>query len=103
LKYSNATLKICSKHFCRPISVLLVTPFIKPFKFDRIIFTYLIPVFPLITLWDGVVSVLRTYTVQELKQMILELRNNTAFHWEVDIAKGNPHDILYLLGTPREQ
>jgi hypothetical protein len=27
-----------------PLSVLLLTPFIKPFKFDRIIFTYLIPV-----------------------------------------------------------
>ncbi len=32
------------------IAVLLMTPFIKPFKFDRIIFTYLIPVLPLITL-----------------------------------------------------
>jgi len=86
-----------------PISVLLVTPFIKPFKVDRIIFTYLIPLFPLVTLWDGVVSVFRTYTVQELKQMISELRNNTAFHWDVDIAKGNPHDILYVLGIPRQK
>ncbi len=45
-----------------PIAVLLMTPFIKPFKVDRIIFTYLIPVLPLITLWDGVISVLRTHS-----------------------------------------
>ncbi|MEJ7676700.1 MAG: hypothetical protein WKG06_02240 [Segetibacter sp.] len=85
-----------------PIAVLLMTPFIKPFKVDRIIFTYLIPVLPLITLWDGVISVLRTYTVTELKQMIFELRNNERFDWEVGIAKGKQNEILYLLGTPKK-
>lgn len=86
--------------FLSPIAVLIMTPFIKPFKVDRLIFTYLIPVLPLITLWDGVVSVLRTYTVRELKQMISELRNNAHFDWEVDVAKGKQYKILYLLGTP---
>lgn len=83
-----------------PIAVLLMTPFIKPFKIDRIIFTYLIPALPLLTLWDGVVSVLRTYTLTELKQMIFELRNNELFVWEVNVAKGKKNEILYLLGTP---
>lgn len=85
-----------------PIAVLLMTPFIKPFKVDRLIFTYLIPVLPLCTLWDGVISVLRTYKVTELKQMIFELRNNEQFDWEVDVAKGKSTDILYLLGTHRK-
>ncbi len=84
-----------------PIAVLLITPFIKPFKVGRIIFTYLIPVLPLLTLWDGVISVLRTYTVTELKQMIFELRNNEFFEWEVGIAKGKSNAILYLVGTPK--
>ena len=88
------------ERFLSPLSLLLLTPFIKPFKFDRIIFTYLIPVLPLITLWDGVISVLRTYTVKELKGMISELRNNDSFDWEVDIVKANSFAILYLLGTP---
>ncbi len=65
--------------FLSPIAVLLMTPFIKPFKVDRIIFTYLIPILPLLTLWDGVISVLRTHTVAELKQMIFELKNNERF------------------------
>jgi hypothetical protein len=85
-----------------PLSVLLLTPFIKPSKVNRIIFTYLIPVLPISTLWDGVISVLRTYTKAELKQMIVELRNNASFNWEVDIVKTNSYDILYLLGTPVE-
>ncbi|MEO5999033.1 MAG: hypothetical protein ABIQ00_20345 [Chitinophagaceae bacterium] len=83
-----------------PIAVLLMTPLIKPFEIERIIFTYLIPVLPLLTLWDGVVSVLRTYTIRELKQMIYELRDNELFDWEVDVAKGKQNEILYLLGTP---
>lgn len=83
-----------------PLSVLLLTPLIKPFKFNRLLFTYLIPVLPLFTLWDGVISVLRTYTEAELKQMIVELRNNGNFEWEVALVKGKQLDILYLLGTP---
>jgi hypothetical protein len=83
-----------------PLSVLLLTPFIKPFEFNRILFTYLIPVLPFFTLWDGVVSVLRTYTEAELKQMIVELRDTARFDWEVATVKGKQMDILYLLGTP---
>lgn len=85
-----------------PLTVLLMTPFIKPFKLERIFFTYLIPVLPLSTLWDGIISVLRTYTIRELKQMISELRNSTHFNWDVGIAKGKQNAILYLLGTPKK-
>ena len=95
-----------SKHLIQmlfsPIAVLLMTPFIKPFEFDRILFTYLIPVIPLFVLWDGIVSVLRTYTVTELKEMILEVRNHGLFDWEVGIAKGSSNDVFYLLGIPKE-
>ncbi len=85
-----------------PIAVLLMTPFIKPFKFDRIFFTYLIPIIPLFILWDGIISVLRTYTETELKRMILEVKNQTFFDWEVGVAKGSSNDVLYLLGIPRK-
>lgn len=84
-----------------PVSVLLLTPFIKPFTFSRLIFTYLIPVVPLFTLWDGVISVLRTYTATELQQMILELRNNAHFNWKVGVTS-DATPILYLLGIPKK-
>lgn len=86
-----------------PITVILMTPFIKPFKLERLLFTYLIPVLPLCILWDGVISVLRTYTIPELKQMIAELNNSNHFDWEITIAKGKPSEILYVLGTPKAQ
>jgi hypothetical protein len=84
-----------------PISVLLSTPFIRPIKPGRFLFTYVIPVLPLFIMWDGVVSVLRTYTVEELNSIILELNHHEEFDWEVGIAKGKPVDVGFLLGTPK--
>ncbi len=85
-----------------PLSVLFMTPFIRPFKIDRMVFTYLIPILPLFILWDGVISVLRTYSDKELNSMITRLKDHEQFIWEVGIAKGKPVDIGYLLGIPRK-
>ena len=42
------------KNLFSPIFILLTTPFIRPFKLNRILFTYFIPIVPLFVLWDGV-------------------------------------------------
>ena len=86
-----------------PFSVLLTTPFIRPFKIGRLLFTYLIPVLPLVVMWDGIISVLRTYTVEELNSLILELSHHEQFDWDVGIAKGKPLDVGFLLGTPKNE
>ncbi|MCD6544049.1 MAG: hypothetical protein J7K34_06030 [Flavobacteriaceae bacterium] len=82
-----------------PITVLLVTPFIRPFSFGRIIFTYLIPLVPIFVLWDGVVSSLRTYSVKEMENLVDELENKDEFDWEIGRKKSGPGVNLYLLGT----
>lgn len=84
-----------------PITVLLVTPFIRPFKWKRILFTYIIPIVPLFVLWDGVVSSLRTYSVKEMQQLVDSLKNKDNFDWEMDRIKSGPGVLLYLLGTPK--
>ena len=66
-----------------PISVLLTTPFIRPFKLGRILFTYLIPIVPLFVLWDGIVSSLRTYSVKEMQALVDSLENTNTFDWEI--------------------
>lgn len=85
-----------------PISVLLTTPFIRPFKIGRIIFTYLIPVVPLFVLWDGVVSSLRTYSVKEMNNLIESLDGKEKFDWEINKVKSGPSVVLYLLGTQKQ-
>ncbi len=84
-----------------PITLLLTTPFIRPFKWTRILFSYLIPIVPLFVLWDGVVSALRTYSIPEMKALAQNLNNNDQFDWEIDRIKSGPGAILYLLGTPK--
>lgn len=84
-----------------PITVLLTTPFIKPFHIGRIIFTYLIPIVPILILWDGVVSSLRTYSVDEMNALVANLNNTANFNWEIGRVKSGPTKILYLLGTKK--
>lgn len=84
-----------------PVLLLFFTLLIKPFRLGRIIFTYLIPLMPLALLWDGIISVLRTYTVEEMQQMAASLENSGSYTWEIGVAKGSAA-IPYLLGLPNE-
>ena len=85
-----------------PISVLLTTPFIRPFKIGRIIFTYLIPVVPLFVLWDGIVSSLRTYSVKEMNRLVEDLNGTETYDWEISKVKSGPGVVFYLLGTKKD-
>jgi hypothetical protein len=89
------------KFFFSPINVILLTPFIKPFSIGRIVFTYLIPLVPIFTWWDGLVSVLRTYSDKELSELITKLDNGDSFEWEVNFKKNGPIKIYYVLGVPK--
>ena len=89
------------KNIFSPLMVLLTAPFIKPFSIGRLVFTYLLPVVPMFILWDGVVSVLRTYTLDEMKKMTTELNKRMHYKWEIEKIKDGPITILYLLGYPK--
>lgn len=87
--------------FLSPITVLLTTPFIRPFKLGRILFTYLIPIVPIFVWWDGIVSSLRTYSVKEMKELVVQLENKDSFNWEINKIRSGPGIVLYLVGTPK--
>jgi hypothetical protein len=50
------------------VSYVLLTPFIQPRAWWRFMWTYLVPVVPLATCWDGVVSFIRGYSPQALAE-----------------------------------
>jgi hypothetical protein len=84
-----------------PTIVTTITPFIRPFRWRRLLFTYPLPVAPAALWFDGVVSQLRTYTPDELRDMTRSL-TGTPYHWEIGQA---PHRTLpakatYLVGYP---
>ncbi len=86
------------------LGYLLVTPFIKPRTFSRFLWTYLIPIVPLATCWDGVISMLRVYSPQELKELTTPLRR-TDYTWEIGQAStGTPIFMFtYLVGYPESE
>lgn len=84
-----------------PLMVLFITPFIKPFSFQRLLFTYLIPVIPIFVLWDGMVSCLRIYSINEMEKLVNQLKNKDSYKWQIGKFKKGPGVILYLLGTKK--
>ncbi len=52
-----------------PFSVLALMPLARPFRWAYLLLTYLIPLMPLVVLWDGMVSMLRIYSPEQMKDL----------------------------------
>lgn len=86
-----------------PLLVLLATPFIRPFRWSRLFWTYVLPVIPFAIMFDGIVSCLRTYSVAELQEMTAALTQN-GYSWETGVERigGLPVGVTYLIGLPAD-
>jgi len=83
-----------------PIIFIVFTPFFKPFRFSRLLFTYLIPIIPFCQIWDGVVSILRLYKPDELLEMAKEVDHEKYF-WKAGKMKNKfGIHVTYLIGYP---
>ncbi|MBC8006095.1 MAG: class I SAM-dependent methyltransferase [Verrucomicrobia bacterium] len=84
-----------------PILIFLCTPLIRPFRVSRLLFTYVIPVIPLCTVWDGIVSVLRLYKPKEMLKMAMEADIAYSYTWNSGMVKNKyGMGIAYLVGYP---
>ena len=87
---------------------LLFTPFLGQLTFKRFVFTYLIPICPLLFAWDGFVSCLRTYSPAELRVLTQGLASDE-YEFEIGQLKRrlfyiSPEmRITYLIGKPLQQ
>lgn len=82
-----------------PVRVLLAVPFIRPFRWATLLWTYLIPILPMVVLIDSIVSVLRMYNTEELRGLTKGL---DGYHWCAGTvrAKPIPFPVVYLVGIP---
>jgi len=87
--------------FLTPIFVWVATPMIRPFRWRRLLLTYLVPLVPLVCFWDGLVSHLRAYTQDELRRLAREAAPN-AYSWDVGsrALPGGVGRLTYLVGWP---
>lgn len=85
-----------------PPFVWVTTLFIRPYCWERLVWTYIVPVVPLVSLWDGVVSNLRTYSPKELKQLVGKA-TSPGYRWEIGRVRSfGLCRVTYLLGYSGE-
>ncbi|HEV2274919.1 MAG TPA: hypothetical protein VGR96_12185 [Acidobacteriaceae bacterium] len=84
--------------FVLPAYVWLLTPWIRPFRWSRLLLTYLVPAIPFVIFWDGVISCLRTRTPEELLQLTAPFPE---YEWKAGYGKGAWLAPVYLIGVPR--
>jgi hypothetical protein len=84
-----------------PVMAMALAPFIRPFRWSRLLWTYLIPVVPFVVWFDGVVSCLRAYTTAELRELTQGL-GQEGYRWEAGEVKNGrlPVPVTYLIGYP---
>ncbi len=78
---------------------LALVPFVRPFRWSLIFWTYIFPILPIVLLIDGVVSALRTYSPKELKELTESLQADD-YEWKIWRQRNSfsPLPVTCLLG-----
>jgi len=83
-----------------PLFLWISSPWIKPFRWSRMLWTYVVPVIPCLAAWDGLVSCLRSYEPDELLALTEEL-GQCGYTWESGrVQIRGPLRVTYLIGIP---
>lgn len=86
-----------------PLFAFVVTPFMRPFSWVRLLLTYLVPIIPLVIAFDGIISCLRTYSPDELRTIVEGLPEDD-YRWEIRELSAFPPAVIpvtLLVGVPR--
>lgn len=75
---------------------ILLTPWIRPFRWTRLALTYLVPAIPFLIAWDGAVSALRAYQPEELLEIARAQPGSEGYIFEA----GSAGQALYFTGRP---
>jgi len=86
--------------FAFVLALFVCTPWIRPFRWSRLLWTYLLPILPFVLLFDGIVSFMRTYRPQEMLEMVDRLTASD-YHWDAGELPTRFAPITYLIGYPR--
>jgi hypothetical protein len=84
------------------LAQLATAPWQRPWRWRRLALTYLVPLVPFVLAFDGTVSCLRAYRVDELLALAHRAGGGPDWRWEagrIRVASGLGH-VVYLLGHP---
>lgn len=84
---------------CIPVLSWILAPTIRPFKWSRLFWIYLVPVIPFVLFYDGIVSCFRVYSHEELEQLVGPL-TTPGYEWQIGEERSEFLPVTYLLGYP---
>lgn len=83
-----------------PLALWLSAPFFRPFRWSRLVWVYLFPLPVFFGVWDGLVSLHRTYSPKELKDVIRGLGEGS-YVWDIGKVRSfGACYVTYLIGYP---
>ncbi|MCB1316456.1 MAG: hypothetical protein KDK27_10910 [Leptospiraceae bacterium] len=82
-----------------PLTVILSAPFVKPFRISRLLFTYVIPLLPCVTMIDGCLALVKLYSPADLRELTDSIDAPGEYIWETGKKdNGRGGKIIYLTG-----
>lgn len=86
-----------------PLTVLFTAPLVKPFRWERLLFTYLIPVLPVVTFLDGFIALFKLYAPSDLDELTFRIASKDYTWRSGKLDNGRGGKIIFLLGLPSVQ
>lgn len=81
-----------------PLTIILTAPLVKPFRLGRILFTYLIPILPIMTMLDGCMALFKLYAPADLDELVRPIQAPN-YQWKSGkMDNGRGGKIIFLLG-----
>jgi hypothetical protein len=86
-----------------PLFVYFLTPLIRPITLKRIFWMNIIPIIPCALTYDAIISYSTTYSPQELKELVKNIRSE-GYEWKIGQIPSNLRTmrITYLIGFPKD-
>jgi len=84
------------------IMSMIMTVVVRPVRLSQLLFTFIIPIIPIIYAWDGQASLMRTYTFEDVRTMLPNPANDN-YIWEIQDAykQNGKKSGYYVLGYPK--
>mgnify|MGYP001576595589 FL=1 len=85
--------------FLVPIAVWATAPLQPGFNLFRFLFTYPVPLIPALVWWDGMCSCLRSYSIEELRELVDGLEH-AGYRFTISQSRGMFLRVTSLVGEP---
>ena len=79
----------------------LATPFLRPWRPSRLVLGWVIPLIPFNIFFDGIVSCLRAYSVDELQELVAGVPGAEGYDWDIQRLPQGPLATTTLVGVPK--